>query len=705
MERSDARQGSIRQVGLELVLVSFLVLVQELVLIRWLPAQVRVVAYFPNLILISAFLGLGIGALQGRRRSFLWLWPVTLLTLVSTAVLFSGIRFTAQGESEHLWLLYFDLPPDSMVIRSVRLPLILLFILSAASFVPLGQFVAARLDVFREKSSALWGYSLDLAGSLLGVIAFTLLSVSGTFPVVWFSLAITVGLVLLMLRGTRRGLSTLLILAVGILVYTSERGLMYSPYYSLDINAFEDSPDFEVTTNGSLHQWAKSLRREDPNLLQFDSIIRVGYHLPYTLLEEPPGKVLVLGAGTGNDVSVLLDEGAEEIHAVEIDPVILKIGKERHPNRPYDSPRVTVFNTDARSYLSNTNEKYDLIVFGTLDSMTRLSALSNVRLDNFVYTKDAIESARRRLAPGGGMMLYFMVKEDYIREHLVDVLSQTFGEGPLQLQGPYVLFNYVFMAGDRFDHLRPPEAAAGQTVPQLSTSIPTDDWPYLYLSKRGISGFYLSLMAAFLLIGVAGVFVSSRQMRASLLEPGGVDGEMFLYGLAFLLLETKFVTAMNLLWGATWLTSAVVFGSILVMILVGTVIMELKPMVWRVAATGLIVSLLVTYFIPNDLLLRESIAGRLAASVLFVGTPIFFASICFALRFKARPAADLAFGWNLLGAVAGGLMEFFSMLVGLKALTLVAVAAYLGSFWLYAVRDRAESEEGTPEAATATGLV
>ena len=190
---------------------------------------------------------------------------------------------------------------------------------------------------------------------------------------------------------------------------------------------------------------------------------------------------------------------------------------------------------------------------------------------------------------------------------------------------------------------------------------------------------------------------AARQMRAALLEPGGVDGEMFLYGMAFLLLETKFVTAMNLLWGATWLTSAVVFGSILVMILIGTVVMELKPMPWRVASTGLIISLLVTYFIPNDVLLRETVAARLMASVLFVGTPIFFASICFALRFKARPAAGLAFGWNLLGAVAGGLMEFFSMVVGLKALTLVAIAAYLASFGLYAMEGRAGGEEIAPE--------
>ena len=59
-----------------------------------------------------------------------------------------------------------------------------------------------------------------------------------------------------------------------------------------------------------------------------------------------------------------------------------------------------------------------------------------------------------------------------------------------------------------------------------------------------------------------------------------------------------------------------------------------------------------------------------------------FAAACFALRFRTREAVDLAFGWNLIGAVAGGLLEFFSMSVGLRALLLVAIVAYLGAFFL-----------------------
>ncbi len=102
--------------------------------------------------------------------------------------------------------------------------------------------------------------------------------------------------------------------------------------------------------------------------------------------------------------------------------------------------------------------------------------------------------------------------------------------------------------------------------------------------------------------------------------------------------------------------------------------------------------MLVTYWVPTEALVGRTAPVRLLLSVLLVGGPIFFASVCFALRFRARPAADIAFGWNLLGAVAGGLVEFFSMSLGLKALTLIAVVAYLTAFL---IRSRTSGAEVT----------
>jgi hypothetical protein len=93
---------------------------------------------------------------------------------------------------------------------------------------------------------------------------------------------------------------------------------------------------------------------------------------------------------------------------------------------------------------------------------------------------------------------------------------------------------------------------------------------------------------------------------------------------------------------------------------------------------GLLVSLVAAYFVPVHALLRMNEFARLLLSIAFVGTPIFFAAACFALLFRDRPEANTAFGWNLLGAVAGGLAEFVSMITGIRALYLLVLAAYLG---------------------------
>jgi hypothetical protein len=131
---------------------------------------------------------------------------------------------------------------------------------------------------------------------------------------------------------------------------------------------------------------------------------------------------------------------------------------------------------------------------------------------------------------------------------------------------------------------------------------------------------------------------------------------MFFFGLAFLLLETKSVTEMNLVWGSTWLTSAVVFSCILMVIMLATLLMRWRPLPWSVGYSGLLIALILNYLTPVHSILSTSTIIKLLMSLLFVGTPIFFAAICFALLFRDAEATDLAYGWNVLGAVIGGLI-------------------------------------------------
>jgi spermidine synthase len=691
------QDSSRRDAAVGLLMASFGALFLELALIRWLPYRVRVVAYFPNLILIAAFLGLGIGALCARRRSLFWAWPWLVLIVVTAGWAMSRIAFTSSGITEHLWLLYDDLGTAAPVVNGIRLPLVFLFLLTAISFVPLGQLIGTRLEQFRRSSAPLRGYAFDLGGSLLGVIAFAALSWFGLAPIWWFIPPLVAGFVVADPTARGRVLYGAAALAVLALVYASTGPERFSPYYALQ--AFRSGADSSVVirANGSVHQIATDMVTERGERSRL--VTMVGYHYPYSRLGRPVRKALVLGAGSGNDVAVLLRQGAAEVHAVEIDPEIIEIGRALHPNQPYSDPRVVVHNTDARTFLNATDERFDVIVFGTLDSMTRLSALSTVRLDNFVYTSEALEAARDRLTDDGALLLYFMVGHQYIADHLIALLAHTFGAVPQMHRGDYYLFNVVFMAGPAFAGAELEAAASAWSREDLAAILPTDDWPYLYLPGRGISSFYVSMMVILALVSVGGVLAVSPEMRRSLGSGRGIDAEMFLFGFAFLLIETRFVTAMNLLWGATWITSAVVFGAILAVILAGTLITERRPVSDRVTAVGLVATLLVAYALPLRFLLAADPVVRLALSVLLVGAPVLFASFCFAARFRTRASVDVAFGWNLLGAVFGGLFEFFSMAVGSSVLTLVAVAAYLGAFLIAARAPRRGAE--APLAASA----
>ena len=131
---------------------------------------------------------------------------------------------------------------------------------------------------------------------------------------------------------------------------------------------------------------------ENPELFETVPVKFNAYNIPYRFYPAPPS-VLVLGAGSGNDVAAAVRNGAGPLVAVEIDPLILKLGRELHFEKPYDSPRVQVVLDDARSYIQNSSDKFDVIVFSLLDSHTTASHFSNIRLDNYVYT---VESLRGR---------------------------------------------------------------------------------------------------------------------------------------------------------------------------------------------------------------------------------------------------------------------------------------------------------------------
>ncbi len=102
---------------------------------------------------------------------------------------------------------------------------------------------------------------------------------------------------------------------------------------------------------------------------------------------EPFEQVMVIGAGSGNDVAAVLRQGATHVDAVELlDPVINLEGRLHHPDQPYANPKVAIHLDDGRSFVRQTRQTYDLISYAVVDSLALHSSYSSIRLESFLFT-------------------------------------------------------------------------------------------------------------------------------------------------------------------------------------------------------------------------------------------------------------------------------------------------------------------------------
>ena len=208
-------------------------------------------------------------------------------------------------------------------------------------------------------------------------------------------------------------------LVVSLGLESSVDHVSWSPYYK--IGAKPAGRSTLISVNGIPHQDATPVDEINASS---------PYRLPYARSKAPLDDVLIIGAGSGTDVALALDAGARRIDAVEIDPRIQQIGEQRHPDRPYDDPRVSVHIEDGRAFLERTDAKYDLILFALPDSLTLVSGHSSLRLESYLFTTQAMEAARRRLKPGGAFAMYNFYREPWLVDRLAGTLQEVYGRAP-----------------------------------------------------------------------------------------------------------------------------------------------------------------------------------------------------------------------------------------------------------------------------------
>ena len=651
----DAPRALLRR----LVASSALMLLLELALIRWLGANVVHLSYFSNFVLLGSFLGVGVGFLISRRSWSVVPVAMPLLAVLVTVVLVFPITIQRQGSD----VIYFTAMRVAGPPAWLALPVI--FLLVAGILAGPAEMVGRCFSGLQP----LTAYRYDLIGSLLGIGVVTLLSFLGTPSVVWGLVVSLVFIVLATSVRTRVVYAVSGLVVVGMLLgETLTAGVGWSPYYKVQTHHSDAGPGaLSIWVNGVPHQ---TMARADWRLQNAPQQYGTPYErLPRATLDN----VLVVGAGSGSDVAIALNKGARHVDAVEIDPRILSLGRQRNPDRAYQDPRVTTHVNDGRAFLQSSHTKYDLILFALPDSLALVNGASQIRLESFLFTQEALESVRDHLKPDGGFAMYNYYRENWLIDRLAGTAATVFGHTPC-------VDNFTSHQAVVAVAVQESSQACGMAYsPTTRVVAPaTDNAPFLYFKGGMVPWLYVwSLLGVIVvsLVVVRAVGGPLREMRPY--------ADLFFMGAAFLLLETKNVASFALMFGTTWFVNALVFAGILVIVLAAVeTTRRFRTPPLPVVFAGIACSLALAWLIQPDLLLGLPFWPRLVCATVLAFLPIYLANVAFAKRFAATSDSQSAFGVNLLGAIVGGCLEYAALLTGYDNLLIVAGLLYLAAFVL-----------------------
>jgi hypothetical protein len=723
---SESTKRSLR----DLFVISAGGLFLELVLIRLLASEIRVFAYFKNFPLLAAFIGLGLGCYVADKRPVrLWLSAALVFLLSLSAVFSAPLQLSNLFFPDPaLYIFRGSILSPNLIANAQAYPLVghlyghisttaLMIAIGVVSFTIIGVLFAATAMVFfpiGQLTGVLFGrvqplraYAVNVGGALAGSLLFTLVSYLELGPIFWLVPPLAMLAYFAWGQGKRAvvglSLASAVVLAVVLpLANVAGQRLIWSPYYRISLAP--GVPETAAVPNGAAFGWTLRVNHDyfqravdlrPSAIAAAPSLAGVArnYDLPYRLLGQT-NRVLVVGSGMGNDVASALRAGSAQVTAVEIDPAIIRLGKELHPERSLADPRTKVVNDDARAFFrQNAHGRggaapFDLIVFGLLDSQTALSSMSSVRLEFYVYTLESMREALSLLDKDHGIaVITFSVGwRDWVGSRMFRTIADAAGADPLALSNTDYDGGITFVAGPglaKIDRTRLASLGAIDVSAKYAQPAKpcTDDWPFLYVNPDHWPWVYL--MALALLMGVGSRMVwraMGRVAPTGSVEARGprFDFHMFLMGAAFMLIETGAIARLSLVFGATWLVNAAVISAVLLMVLASNalVIVRRAPAL-KTCYLFLCASLVLVFAVPLEIFVAMP-AGWFFASLL-VATPVFFSGLIFSETFARSPSAHLALGCNMLGALLGGALEAASLAIGIRALSLLALVIYAAS--------------------------
>ncbi len=687
LNNNEKNLFSNKKIYLKIILACAFSLFLELAIIRIHSSFLHYFSFLKNVSLISCFLGLGIGYSLKRYKviSLNWIFPLLFLQLVMIYFLSdTPVSMALLNPVSERLTMGIDTASNFVHLILIYSFTVFIFIFNALCFVPIGHLIS-RLMINLENLKA---YSYNLIGSLMGILGFVLVSFIKTPPAVW--LIISFIIFFFIIKDNVKNylisiLSILLITFIFSLDIKNQKNTIYSPYQNITIEHLSTPLNPAVIkTSNVFYQAILNLSDKTKNIT--DSIVKGNlmgehvdiiheaefYNLPYLVTPKTIENVLVVGSGSGNDVAAANRFKIKKVNAVEIDPVIAQLGKKLHPESPYSNANVNVVIDDARSFINKTDNKFDLIVYGLLDSQMNLSSKGGIRLDSYVYTVDAFKEAKEKINDNGFLILSFFAQTDEIGLKIFGMLEKAFNKEPLVLKSDSNN-RYVFLISEnklnfKLDGLKFFKISKNFNKNLIKNiDLSTDDWPFLYMTKKVYPLSYLLIIS----ILIISSFIFLKKMTD--VKANNFSFCCFFLGAGFMLIETKCITEFAKLYGTTWLVNAIVISSILIMAFLSNLIV-MKKIKINLYFNYLLLffSILIGFFTFSRLLVGiDSLIYPLLLTL-----PILFSGIAFSKEILKIKSTSQALSANILGAMFGGFLEYNSMYFGFSSLYLLAGLIY-----------------------------
>jgi hypothetical protein len=672
---------SLNDNSLELFVLSFASLTFALTIQRWFTHDLSVFGALYFLPLIVCLAGTAIGIWNQSERLFRMV-PVAFFLSVVVTIAIAGIS----GAIMH--------QPGALIIATILAVLAMPFSFCA--------FMGARIGHLFTRLSPPTGFGAILPALVLSYLTVALTSALSLPPS--YQIAIT-ALVLLVFPSQEfkprlAAFGCLILAAVAMFIPWTDSTTStttFSPYHKVATHAqaLTMRPPVTAVIDDTLQEFLPA--SETGTTDASTSAGRASFsRLPFAF--KQPLSLLVLGSGIGVDVQEALKQKVESIDAVEIDPILLKVG--RKFNDAYRSPSVRLHNEDPRCFLQNCGRKYDMIIISLADFVAPLGIGSGMQ------TREIYRKCISLLNPDGLLLSSFATPiyddSQWWRDRFYVTIKDASGVSPLVIRktkdsGDFS--PYLFVTSKEGNIKENSQRLTSGLVDWQTVHMPdtvdakpaTDDCPYIYF-RPGVSD-SLFILCTLILIALVAWFGQSFIFSKSDLY---VNWQVFFLNTGMVSMILGSLPRITAMYGSDWLCNAIIFGAILTMawLTISSIRKSGVAQYELILYVGLFTSLLISYFLPvlgqitlavaSSFLSKQWLANLAPLSslliVFFTAVPLVRVLLILPAIFSEAKEPTTLLSFSILGVVAGLLLSHISYYFGqnmLLAISLIPFACSL----------------------------